>query len=76
MYAQNTLAHDVIHAIARVCARDAIACGAEPRALHADEDAMPGDYAAVEEAIGQPLAAEGRRLFREAYSAELAGGAS
>ena len=72
----QTLAYDIIHAIARVCARDALAMGAERRPLRDDEDALPGDYAALEEAIGQPLAPEGRRLFRDAYSAELAGGAS
>ena len=66
------LIDDIIKAIARLCADDAVAAGCPARELRADEDAQQGDYDYLAEALRRAPTAEERTRFRSEYSAALA----
>ncbi len=63
-----------IRQVARECAAAAADEGAPRRALRGQEDAGPGDYAALSDALDltRPLTSDERHVFRAAYSATLA----
>ena len=63
---------DIVKAIAILCADDAVAAGCPARRLADDEDALPGDYAFLEEALTRAPTVEERTRFRSEYSAALA----
>lgn len=63
-----------VERVATECATEALRNGYEARHLSSQEDAMPGDYEALDEALGRHATVGERIDFRHAFSAQLAQG--